>query len=287
MNRRRLFAKVMALVLSVVLVFGVVSVAAAAANPSATISPANHVFPSAVVGYGEQAAQVFTITNTGDVNLWPAGFGWTGDKFRGEGPYGEVYHDREGVIQPGQSRTFTLRPDTNLPIGTHIGEFTGWFWGATDLNERHRILNEQQRFEEGESRLLNSYIAMYLRVARETLDAWGDAEWEAFWVDDWRRGDGGFFNSPEGRQWEAARVEYWRSLGRIEVRATFSFTVTATPPIAVPDDDASENIAHQQYDDTATTATPDDDVGGETDHDQYDDINEDSFNINLNPPTGR
>ena len=270
MNRYRLLAKVMALVLLVVLVLGAVPVAVAAANPVATISPASHVFPSAVVGYDEQPAQTLTITNTGDVNLYPLiGSGWSGP-FTGDGwSYG-------AFIKPGESLTFDLRPDTNLPVGTHTGGFMGWFVPASDLDELDRI-------HEGVNNLFRSYVARYLGVAQETVDSWSNAELDAFWIE---HGDS-FSNSPIDSQWDASQNSYWRSAGRIELRAALSFTVTATPPIAVPDDDTSENIAHHQHEDTATTATPGDDVGDNTEHCQYDDINENSLNINLNPPTGR
>ena len=213
MNKRRLFARVVTYVLPVALVFGMAPVAAAeqaatertvTANPSATISPQNHVFPSAVVGYGEQAVQVFTITNTGDVNLhclgggWPVGFG---------NRSGHVFG---GIIRPGESITFDLYPRANSPVGTHIGEHFRKFIPASDENEFSRILNDAYMLQ-------RSYIAKYLGITLEALDAWDAAEWNAFW--------GEYFNSPIGRQWEETRVEYLRSAGLIEIRATFSFTV--------------------------------------------------------------
>ena len=217
MNRNRLFARVVAYTLPVVLVLGVVPVAGAS-SPSATISPENHVFPSAVVGYGEQAAQVFTITNTGDVDLRsiPGDTGWSASiagGFDGDLLDGDWNH-----IKPGQSLTFYLRPGTNLPVGTHTGEFIGRFLPALDRNELDRIQEEHKR-------RYFAYIAIYLGITTETLDNWSEAEWESFWSGR----SGGFYNSPTGRQWDETQRAYWLSVGRIELRAPFSFTVTADP----------------------------------------------------------
>ena len=254
MNRYRLFAKVTVYLLSVALVLGVAPVAAAAANPSATISPANHVFPSAVVGYDEQPVQTFTITNTGDVNLYALPGGWSGE-FTGEG-----WGFRE-LIRPGESLTFDLRPNTNLPVGAHTGEYFIEFIPASDLDELDRII-------ESGHRLFTYAIASYLRIAPETVDAWGDAEWYAFWDE-----SVGFYNSPIYRQWEEAIEAYWLSVGRILLRGTLSFTVTAAP-IADPGGATSE----PNYNPPPTDILPAGDSASE------DNV---IVNPNLNPPTGR
>ena len=211
MSKRRLLARIVVYVLSVALVFGVsplgVVSSAASGNPSATISPQNHVFPPAVVGYGEQAARVFTITNTGDVNLYLFGAAWTGN-FRVDSGYDIA------LIKPGESPTFNLRPNPNLPVGTHTGEYTGWFLPPLDSNERHRIV-------EAADRLHRSAIANYLGIASETVYAWSSTEWDAFLSEH----DADFRNSPEHMRWVEEDDVFWRSAGRIELRAAFSFTV--------------------------------------------------------------
>ena len=278
MNKRRLLARIVVYVLSVVLVFWaapvVVSSSATRGNPSATISPQNHVFPSAVVGYGQQAAQVFTITNTGDMNLFAVpGGGWSGH-FTGDG-----WGFRE-LIRPGESLALDLRPNTSLPVGTHTGELIGLFLPASDWGELDRI-------EEGAGRLFHSAIANYLGITLEILDAWSDAEWNAFWDE-----SAGFYNSPIGRQWEESNEAYWRSVGQIELRAALSFTVTAptaapdTAPNSAPpaDDTAAEPNYNQPL---AVIDAPDDDVNGQPPHTQAGDINDSPLNPNLNPPTGR
>jgi len=81
-----------------------------------TITPQDHIFPSARVGYGEQAAQTFTIANTGDVRLRihsmvPLKGVFTWEEISG--------FSADSSIQPGETLVLQMRPPTGLDVGTH------------------------------------------------------------------------------------------------------------------------------------------------------------------------
>ena len=109
---------------------------------SATISPQIHVFPSAAVGYGKQAAQTFTITNTGDVRLWHADSrgaisGW----FNFELDDSCVYEiNGFSFIDPGETCSFSVSPGQRLDLGVHHGSVTRWFIPAASFEEFSEII---------------------------------------------------------------------------------------------------------------------------------------------------
>ena len=99
-----------------------VTATGAAGTASATITPQSHIFPSAQVGYGEQAAQTFTITNTGDVALWINWWSYNSYLVDITTPFLDDYIDGH-TINPGQIFRFSSRPRLGLEVGRHEVDF--------------------------------------------------------------------------------------------------------------------------------------------------------------------
>ncbi|MCL2856796.1 MAG: hypothetical protein FWE19_03610 [Oscillospiraceae bacterium] len=82
------------------------------------ITPQNHVFPPARVGYGEQAAQIFTITNIGAVPLWVSEETADMNFF-----YSSAGNGNTNPVAPGGTFVARVNPVVGLPVGTHTAEF--------------------------------------------------------------------------------------------------------------------------------------------------------------------
>jgi hypothetical protein len=86
---------------------------------TSSISPDSHTFTAATAGYGQQAAQVFTVTNTGTgtITSLSASLGATSD-FEISAALSPA------TINAGNTATVSVRPKTGLAAGNHTGTLT-------------------------------------------------------------------------------------------------------------------------------------------------------------------
>jgi hypothetical protein len=84
----------------------------------AVISPTVTVFPEAVKGYGEQAAQTFTVTNTGSGTLTGLKAALGGTNFQITEPLSPA------KIAPGETATVSIRPKKGLSANTYTDTLT-------------------------------------------------------------------------------------------------------------------------------------------------------------------
>jgi len=184
-----------------------VSAGSASGAASASISPQGHTFPSAQVGYGVQAVQMFTVTNTGAVRLYAAGWGRN---------YFEIIEldDFFGnrYIEPGESFRFNVRPRLGLNTGGYECEVQFYFTPAASYEDLRHILDTVPN--------IHDYVAEFLSITRTEVDAWGDNEWDDFW-------------NGRGAEWDGslrylADYEDWMLNHRVIVSAEVAFTVTSS-----------------------------------------------------------
>ena len=174
---------------------------------SATISPQNHTFPSAVVGYDEQTAQTFTITNTGNVVLWH--YGSTGHQ-----AFEQSWFECGSFIAPGETLEFWMRPFNGLGVGSYEHSTSNQFIPAVSREEFDEIVSTHPELER------DGYFAEFLGVEQEIIDDWSHYDNNNFWNEH----GSDFWNSPASHRFQRDS-QAWRDRYVIEVFAIVSFIV--------------------------------------------------------------